>query len=336
MEDGLYIGLPEKQYRSDPALSQSGIKVLLTDPEEYWYQAISGEYQQEQKDHLDTGIMWHKRLLEPEAFAASYEPAPWITDKSLRPLDTVDDLKAFLEGAGAEFKKTARKAELQEAARAIGGLVMDDYMNREGPCKLIYSPAVWNDMLAAEAAVRGHPYFGQMISGGLPEVSIFWTDESGVRLKARIDYLKPHGIIDYKTISNDRGKALRAAALQAIKWEKYDLQAAMYTIACGHAVGFVKEGKVHGDLPGWFADEFVKEAEKPFGFLFQKSRAPFTVRGLSVRRRGNDAFNVFGSGLYHMQNGIELYREYSARYGEKRWLNTEGMTEVEDHEIWYG
>ena len=55
-----------------------------------------------------------------------------------------------------------------------------------------------------------HQAAARAMTGGYSEVSIFWIDPgSGVRLKARLDYLKVKAIVDLKTFSNSLGKPVR-------------------------------------------------------------------------------------------------------------------------------
>lgn len=350
IKDGIYFNLDEATYRADPALSQSGIKMLLTDPEEFWYWSHMNPDRppEEQKDSLDRGKLWHSRILERQTFDQKYQRAPWLDREFYAgrvALSTVDDMKAWLTGAGVEFKKTGKKADFESAIRAVPSwektaILMDGFTEtflKEAKTTVIYSAEVWEDMLAAEAAIQAHPYFSKVFLGGFPEVSIFWTDETGLRLKARIDLLKPGQIIDYKTLYVQRGKSVRKAGLDAIKWESYDLQAAMYTLAVGHAVRMIKDGTgaIEGDIAGGFIDEFVKTPEKPFIFIFQNEARPNTVRGLCVKRRSNDSFNAFGNGLFLMQKGIDLYQEYHGKFGDKRWFDPAGITEVMDNDIYY-
>jgi hypothetical protein len=193
-------------------------------------------------------------------------------------------------------------------------IIWDSYVgamkDREDGKTVIWSDDVWDDMLFAERVMLLHPYLSKVFQGGMLEVSIFWRDsETGMPLRCRIDKLKPGAILDYKTLGLRRGISIDKAALNSIKYEKYDLQAAMYTVGVAMAVNMITDrtGVIEGDVDGAFIDELRATVEKPFGFVFQQSERPCAVRGRSLARCGSDMFNAFGNGLLSMQEGIRRY-----------------------------
>lgn len=351
---GIYFGMTDAEYHADPSLSTSGIKKLVTDPEEYWDQSAMNPNRppDEVKDALVRGKLWHCAILEPENFDAKYALSPTLTgdfgDKAV--LKTMDDMKSWLDANGVYYKKSGNKTDLEKAvweAWRLGAGDPEPYLfDRENANfavdnagrTVIWGAKEYNEMLAAKAVIDGHPYFSQVFAGGYAEVSIFWTDaETGIPMKARLDKLKPRVILDYKTMHVPRMKPARKAALDAIKFEKYDVQVAVYTIGLANVINSILAGTavIEGDVEGAFIDELIQSVEKPFGFVFQKEDRPYTVRGLKVVRRGGDLFNVFGNGLVEMQRGIELYRRFKELYGDDRWIDPEGMIEVQDHDIYY-
>lgn len=354
---GIYFGLPDTDYHADPSLSTSGIKKLLQDPEEYWDTAAWNRdaAPRESKAALERGTLWHCRMLEPDKFHERYALAPNLMGgfgENHEVLYTVEDIKAWLDRNRVQYRKSGRKSDLEQAVKDAVRLgyydgaapYLYDYENQlftaENPGKvIIWSNNIYDAMIEAEGAIQEHPYFSKIFKGGMAEVSIFWVDpETNIPMKARIDYLKPNAILDYKTLYVARNKSARLAALNAIKYEHYDIQTAVYTLAAAHAVNMMNDGTgvIWGDVPGDFVDQFKKNSEKPFGFVFQKEDRPYTVRGLKVVRRGGDTFNVFGAGLFYMQQGIQLYQKYFDLYGHnQKWFDPEGMIEVADHEIYY-
>lgn len=66
-------------------------------------------------------------------------------------------------------------------------------------------PIKWSEFETIKAMVktlREHPYAGAAFANGKPEQSLFWSDDdSGLRLRARLDWLPNRGTIfaDYKT-----------------------------------------------------------------------------------------------------------------------------------------
>ena len=84
------------------------------------------------------------------------------------------------------------------------------------------------DLLAASrmaAAVRRHPTAAAILSQGVAEKSLYWTDEAtGVTLRARIDWLHPKAVVDVKTCAD----ASPAGFASAVAKFGYDMQAAWY------------------------------------------------------------------------------------------------------------
>lgn len=88
--------------------------------------------------------------------------------------------------------------------------------------------------MGCSAAVAAHEKASKILSGGEPEVSVFWQDEeTGLDLKARFDYLRSDGIIvDIKSTSDANPKDFQRSA-----WHYgYHFQAAFY-LRAAKAVG---------------------------------------------------------------------------------------------------
>ncbi len=352
---GIHFGMEAAEYHADESLSTSALKLILQDPEEYWENSHMNPNRppEEVKDNMTRGTLWHCRILEPERFDEKYVVAPHITGgdfEGKRVLKTVADMQAWLDDNGIHYKKSMNKESFERAVMEGWKLGLGDpepylfdRMNEDfgiihAGKTVIWGKDAYEEMLAAEKAVQDHPYFSKVFQGGMSEVAIFWIDEeTGIPMKGLIDKLKPNVIMDYKTLYVPRGKPARKAALDAIKFEKYDLQSAVYIIGMAHVVNALNAGtaSVYGNVEASFIDKLVQSPEKKFGFVFQKEDRPYTVRGLTVVRRGGDLFNVFGAGLLHMQQGIQTFQRFRELYGEKRWVDPDGMIEIADHEVYY-
>nr|WP_246256671.1 PD-(D/E)XK nuclease-like domain-containing protein [Isoptericola halotolerans] len=94
----------------------------------------------------------------------------------------------------------------------------------------------WEQVEVMAAAVREHPDAGPLLTGGEPEVSLFWDDpETGVRCKGRLDYWHCSGVVvDLKSTG-------RTADPRRIDRLSYDLgwhqQAAHYMAGVEWAMG---------------------------------------------------------------------------------------------------
>lgn len=351
---GIYFGMSDEEYHSDESFSTSGIRKVLESPEQYWYESHMNpdRPEQEERDCLERGKLWHCAVLEPEHFDSRYLLAkhlnPSFSDNHII-LNTINDMKSFLDDEGVHYNKSGSKEYYQDLIEMCSPLGKKPYLIDQEKEELaveaaitgktpIYSKALYEDMKYAKARIDEHPVFSNVVQGGHSEVAIFWTDpDTGIRMKAKIDKLHPHVIVDYKTMMIKRTKGMDQSILDAIRFEKYDLQAAMYTIGIAHVVNMINDGTavIEGDVSGEFIDSFKQKAEKPFGFIFQQSEKPCAVRGRVVKRNHNDLHNVFGAGMYHMQRGIEIYQYHKEAHGSNRWVDTAGMMDIRDDEIYY-
>ena len=348
---GIYFGLPAEEYHADQSLSKSGIAKLLDSPEQFWHESWMNPDRpaEDPSKAVERGTLWHCRILESTEFNKRYKIAPWCLEgfsDNYRVLKTVQDMKDYLTEGGVEFKSSGNKRYFEDMIIGSEGVFLEDYEKEKmeeaakiGGQTLLYSKEIVDDMLFAERKMREHPYFSKVFKKGQAEVSIFWVDdETKIPMKCRVDMLNPGAILDYKTISFRRGKSIDRAVLDAIRYERHDIQAAKYTIGVAHAVNMLNDGTgvIEGDVPGSFIDEFKKQPEKPFGFVFQQSERPCAIRGRRVVRRGNDIYNVFGAGLFYMQAGIQIYQDYMEKFGpDKPWVDAEGFREIMDNEIYY-
>ena len=81
----------------------------------------------------------------------------------------------------------------------------------------------------------------ELLMGGAAEVSVFWTDEHGLRCKARFDKLLHDHWVDFKTFANPNGKMLNQAVADAFRYNRYYVQAVHYR----DAAEAIRKGLVH-------------------------------------------------------------------------------------------
>ncbi len=87
----------------------------------------------------------------------------------------------------------------------------------------------WAQVLADMELIKSNPEVRQYLIGGEPEVSILWTDQpSGLKMKARIDYLRPNEGNDFKTFENMMRKPLRRCLADAFRYNRYYIQSVVY------------------------------------------------------------------------------------------------------------
>lgn len=173
VEDGIYADVPGPEYHADRgSLSVSGAKLLLPP-------SCPAKFREAQdnppppKAVFDFGSLAHALILGKGPELVMLDPVV----HGLKADGTVADVPAMT----GMWKKAAA------AARAEGKLPVstDDYAAACG----------------MRDAVMAHPVAGELFTDGRPEVSLYRTDdETGVRLRGRVDWLRNDGrIIDLKT-----------------------------------------------------------------------------------------------------------------------------------------
>lgn len=254
--DGVYLGLHEDAYFADGALGSSSIKALHSSPPDWWWTSPYNELRppEAKKKAFTFGTALHVALLEGiDTFKAVYGvlPSKWEHRDAL---DTIDDLKAFLRDKGE--KVTGAKGELIERALACdpGVQILDVIQNewrKQGRREL--SRDDYNRIVLMERLLMGRAdsptALGRAFTGGLSEVSVFWTDDNGIRHKARIDKLKANASVDLKSFSNWADRQFDQAIIREIAMRRYPVQAVHYEEARRQLRRLFREDKVFGGTP---------------------------------------------------------------------------------------
>lgn len=158
------------------------------------------------------------------------------------------------------------------------------------------------------------PYTKEVFTGGYPQVTIVWIDEAtGVKMSARIDYLKEYIAVDYKST--------RSRMKESLKYDvpKYglDLQAAHYTLGILEARRCLREGKefhiqgVKGKSHKKWLEEFVLSEEMCFRFVFQEKEFPFMFEVFSLDE-------LIENALIIRMAAIDKYVSMLTKYGTKK------------------
>lgn len=172
---------------------------------------------------------------------------------------------------------------------------------------------------SAEALGDGRELY---FTDGYPEVTIVWLDPlTNLKFRARIDYLRTFGGMDYKTIHEITNVVIG----QHVAKYCYDLQSGFYTpglevIKAGLRAGTVK---AYGDHdPAWLK-RFADDKTTGFGFCFQRSEPPFIFRFHFLPQ------DVLMNAEKQIRDGAQVYLDALAKFGaEKEWeLGSLEMTE---------
>lgn len=187
--EGLLPGIPEADYHSDPALSQSGAKLLLRSPALYRYRRDNPE----RRDSFDFGHAAHAKVLGVGLEVVVVNADDWRTKAAREAKEAAhaEGRTPLLARDMAKVDAMAAAIEAHPGARAI--------LRRDGQAEL----SLWWDEQAA--------------------------DGSTVRCRGRVDWLTATNsgdpiAVDYKSTVDASPAAFRKAVVNY----GYDLQDAAY------------------------------------------------------------------------------------------------------------
>ena len=195
-------GMPNADYHASPAISKSGLDKIAKSPAHY---RAAKEAPAEITDVMVIGSAFHDYILLPEIFQTAYTVLPDDFDGRTK------EGKALMS-AIKESGQTVLKSEWVENIKGMA------------------------------AAVAAHPKAAALLTGGHPEVSIFWQDaDTGIDCRCRPDYINPAGIIvDLKSTLD----ASPAAFAKSCANLRYHVQDAFYSEGYYQAAGTWPRGFV--------------------------------------------------------------------------------------------
>lgn len=352
MEPGIYFGLPAEDYHAAEGLSSSGIRNLLISPLDYWTDSpsLNPNYEDEDTEGKLIGRAFHHRLLEPARFSGLYAARPSIEDYP----EAIDGGKALAEEcARLGLKKSGTIAELceriheKEPGIPLWPVIRANLLASFGDRELLKAD-VLDDIERAARLVFAHPDATKALTGGYSEVSIFWRDEeTGIPMKARLDYLKIKATVDVKSFTNPLGRPLDAAVASTMSNNRYDVQAVIYDDAVKAAKAMLrtlKSAAIHvvtGAPPP--DDWLVSLAASPkhtFVFVFIEQGRVTNVKVKEFREfetyggLGMSPNEYWKSGRDHYRYGVARYVECMAKFGrDKPWIDDSPMTAFRDEDF---
>lgn len=341
-EPGIFFNLPEAAYHADPALGSSSLKALLRGPTEYWVDSHlnpdkpSDEGSEREARHRIFGRAVHKLVLEgQQAFERCYMPAPSGPDL----LVTDAHLAEWLTARG-ETKLPRSKADKARLARSIDPRVriLDDIRDQAARDAItILDEPDFRCIQTAAGLIAAHPDLTDAFSGGMAEVSIFWTEDvcgTPVRCKARFDYLKLRGIGDLKSIGNTKGLPFAEACVAQIAAYRYDLQAAHYLRARAVLPALVAAGAVQGDHdPDWLSKVAAAE-EYGWAWVFFHSGGAPLVWAASL----SPGSAILEAADEDRAQALRRFARFSGQFApDEPWIEHAPMTEldIDDMPVWF-
>lgn len=327
--DGVYFGFDEEAYHAAPALSASGIKNLLVSPMDFWARAswLNPDYESEDSYAKSLGKAYDKRITEgKEAFYSVYAEAldPKAYPNALR---TADEIKERLKLA--ELKTSGKKDDLvarlleHDPSAEIWDTLISEHAEANAGKELLPRDQIHRIELAA-AMIEKHPQLCKSFTGGYPQVSIFWHDENGVPMKARLDYLKTRAIVDLKTFSNAQGKPIDRAVAYNIASYKYHVQVAVYL----EAVEAAKSLPINGEPEPIWLNKWREADDPEFLFVFQQTGVAPVARGyVFPKALALDCARI------EVRGAKETFALCVDTFGTDPWIDTVNIRTFEDLEF---
>jgi hypothetical protein len=165
-----------------------------------------------------------------------------------------------------EWRSNAVKAEVA-AVRAEG--------------KVPLKPADWRTVFAMADALQAHPHAPKLITRGEPEKTLLWRNQ-GLTCRAKVDWLRADGIVDYKTCDRADLDSLTRSV-----WNYgYAIQAAWYL-----------QGFRLLDL------DALTRQEPFFAFVAQEKEPPYLVQCFQLTER------ALTYGDRKCAEALDIYRE---------------------------
>lgn len=247
IKDGIYFRMPEETYLAAERLSKSGIKRIRVSPADYWVESHLNPNppeltpEQERARHMARliGRAYHCARLEPDRFASIYVREITTADFNGQEgfLSSGREIEAELAERGLPKKSKDDAGVLDQAKRLkaagyegpIWHIAEEEWRASVKPGQVVIPAKAYEEIMVDMERIRMVPAVHKLLTGGEPEVSVFWTcPETGIPMKARFDYLKPDRWVEFKTFANSSRKALFQAITDAIRFERYHIDAAGY------------------------------------------------------------------------------------------------------------
>lgn len=317
--------MTEREYRGLPGLSNSAMKDLAISPLRFWHKHINPEQPaDEPTPEMQFGSALHCAVLEPDAFLDRYACEVSAEDYP-GCLVTMEDLRAWVRDHGHTPKGTRKQDVIAQVQALAADLPNDappvhifDVIERQqfaaNQGKVTFKKADWLRIYRAAASLQSEPRVREIMREGAAEVPMFATDElTGVRLKARMDWVAPDCILDLKTFSQKRGKSIDKSIADAIFYEGYYRQAYLYSLIRG--------------WPKTFGGEFV--------IAFVESEEPHEVRIRSLRPKvGGEVCLYWERARIEVRELIRLFDECVRHFGiDKPWRYAQEIDPLTDEDM---
>jgi hypothetical protein len=317
-------------YFSAPGLSNTGLKDLAVSPTRYWHKWLNPERPpDEPTPAMQFGSALHCAVLEPGEFDKRYACEVSAEDYP-GCLVSMDDLRGWLRDHGITPKGTRKDDAISQVQGVDHNVPILEVIERQhfaaNQGKTILSRDDWARVHRAAESLRSEPRIQAILADGQAEVAMFATDpDTGVLLKAKMDWVTPKLTMDVKTFSQQRGKSIDKSVTDAIWYERYHWQAYLYS-----TIRTLQPGADRGDGP-----MARSRAVPPFVLAFVESEEPHEVRIRELKPMTGGQINLFWErARIEVRGMIQVYAECMAHFGvEKPWRYAREIDPLEDEEL---
>lgn len=320
IDPGVYFGLDETTYHSDPALGSTDIRLLRNAPYDWYWHRIHNQHVPQ--DDEDGAWVSESDLIEEDSQAIRKNDGRAVgTAIHLFVLAGKDEFARRYMRRPAHINKLSENKARQIAVNGEKIMHHEDY----------------DRAVIASAAILANPKISGAFRGGFPEVSVFWIGEFEGRkipLKARFDFLKPAATVDLKSIRNSQERPFVDACLHRIADKRYDIQAEHYCEGRRQMRSLVAAGEVHGCPDHGLLWRIAEPEQAVFAFVFfQTNGAPLTLA-----RKISPANPMLVTARDDIDAALAQYVTIAERFGfDTPWLLEEEVEELhaEDLPPWY-
>ena len=244
LSNGIYFGIPFEEYDALNRLSKTRLKQILVSPADFWAdswlnpnpQRLTPEQERRRKIALLLGKAYHCARLEPDDFHNRYvreiSQADFAEVEGF--LATGKDMGAKLEELG--LKKSGSVSEQARRLRDEGDissdliwqLQLETWDNDRGD-RIALPAEAFDQIIIDMDRLASVPSVHAALSEGCAEVSIIYDcPETGLPMKARLDWLRADGWAEFKSFANPNGKPVEQCILDAIRFNRYYIDVAAY------------------------------------------------------------------------------------------------------------
>jgi hypothetical protein len=316
------ITTPSADYFAAPGLSNSGMKDLAVSPLRYWHLHVNPNRPAPRTSpEMTFGSALHCSILEPEKFYDRYSRDIDASDFA-GCLSTMDDLRAWLKDKGLPSSGKTKAELVDRVASADPSVPILDVLRERHAIvtagKTILSRWDWDRVQRAADALLSEPALVELLSDGRAEVPMSVKDpETGVILKAKMDFVSPLRTVDLKTFAQKRGISIDQSVTSAIWHECYYRQGYTYGLIRSIAEGYGSPAKA-----------------PPFILPFIESEEPHEVRIRSITAKcGGEVNMLWERARIEVTELIRTYADCMERFGDKPWRDPRGVDPLEDMEF---